>query len=125
LVLLCAVTGFGAVTIVFGLSRSFWLSLAMLFLTGALDNISVVIRHTLVQVLTPDHLRGRVSAINGLFIGASNELGAFESGTVAELFSPTISVVSGGVGTILVVLVTALWLPGLRRYGDLGSSPQS
>jgi MFS family permease len=122
--LLWSVAGFGVATIVFGFSRNFWLSFTMLLLTGALDNISVVIRHTLVQVLTPDNLRGRVSAINGLFIGASNELGAFESGTVAQLFSPTISVVSGGLGTLLVVLVAALAWPRLRRYGSLGSADE-
>jgi MFS family permease len=116
--LLLAVIGFGVVTVVFGVSRSFWLTLAMLFLTGALDNISVVIRHTLVQVQTPDELRGRVSAVNSLFIGASNELGGFESGLVAELLTPTISVVSGGIGTILVVALVALRWPQLRRYSQ-------
>jgi MFS family permease len=121
--LLWSVAGFGLATIIFGLSRNYYLSVAMLFLTGVLDTISVVIRHTLVQVLTPDHLRGRVSAINGLFIGASNELGAFESGTVARLFTPTISVVSGGIGTLLVVITAAIRLPRLRRYGALGSPP--
>ncbi|MBM3999370.1 MAG: MFS transporter [Planctomycetes bacterium] len=121
--LLWAVVGFGAATIVFGLSRHFGLSLAMLFLTGAFDNISVVIRHTLVQVLTPNHLRGRVSAINSLFIGASNELGGFESGAVAGLLTPTWSVVSGGVGTIVVVAAVAFTSPRLRRYKGLGSEP--
>jgi MFS family permease len=120
--MLGAVAAFGVATIVFGLSRNFWLSLVMLFLTGAFDNISVVVRHTLVQLLTPDDLRGRVSAINGLFIGASNELGGFESGLVAALFSPTISVVSGGVGTLLALAVIALKCPRLRRYGRLGSA---
>jgi MFS family permease len=117
--LLWAIAGFGLATIVFGVSTSFPLSLAMLFLTGALDQISVVIRHTLVQLQTPDEMRGRVSAINGMFIGASNELGAFESGTVAELTSPAMSVVSGGIGTILVVAASAVLLPQLRRYGRL------
>jgi MFS family permease len=119
--LLWSVAGFGVATIVFGLSRSFWLSLVTLLVTGALDNISVVVRHTLVQVLTPDELRGRVSAVNGLFIGASNELGGFESGLVAELFNPTISVVSGGIGTLLVVATVAVVSPPLRRYGRLGT----
>jgi len=117
--LLWSVAGFGLATIVFGVSTSFPLSLAMLFVTGALDQISVVIRHTLVQLQTPDEMRGRVSAINGMFIGASNELGAFESGAVAELTSPVTSVVSGGIGTMLVVAVSALALPQLRRYGRL------
>ncbi len=117
--LLWAVAGFGLVTIVFGLSNNYWLSLAMLFTTGALDNISVVVRHTLVQMLTPDAMRGRVSAINAMFIGASNELGEFESGTVAEWFGPRFSVVSGGIGTLIVVAMTAAWVPSLRRYGRL------
>lgn len=119
--LLWVVAGFGAATIVFGISRSYPLSLAMLFLTGAFDIVSVVIRHTLVQLLTPDDMRGRVSAINSVFIGASNELGAFESGFVAQLFTPVISVVSGGVGTLLIVLVVAIGWPQLRRYGRLQS----
>ena len=113
--LLWAVTGFGVATIVFGLSRSFALSLAMLMLTGALDNISVVVRGTLVQVLTPDPMRGRVSAVNALFISSSNQLGAFESGLTAALVGPVWSVVGGGVGTILVVLgVMAIWPEVLR-----------
>ncbi|MEP7270352.1 MAG: MFS transporter [Acidobacteriota bacterium] len=118
-VLLCAVAGFGAATLVFGVSRYFWLSLLMLFLTGAFDNISVVVRHTLVQILTPDQMRGRVSAVNGIFINASNELGRFESGTVAAFFGPVFSVVAGGVGTLLVVSASALIWPQLRRFGRL------
>jgi len=117
--LLLAVAGFGAVTIVFGLSRSFLLSLAMLFLAGAFDNISVVIRHTLVQVRTPDVLRGRVSAVNGVFIGSSNELGGFESGLVAQLFGPVVSVVAGGIGTIAVVAAVAGLWPEIRALGSL------
>jgi MFS family permease len=117
--MLMAVVGFGAATIVFGLSRNYWLSLAMLLLTGAFDNISVLVRHTLVQVLTPDDMRGRVSAINNVFIGASNELGGFESGLTAKLFNPIISVVCGGIGTILVVLTVAVIWPQVRRFGSL------
>ncbi len=117
--LLLAVAGFGAATIVFGFSESFWLSLAMLFLTGAFDNISMVVRHTLVQLLTPDRMRGRVLAVNYIFIGASNELGGLESGLVAHWFGPVISVVSGGIGTILVVLTTAVAAPALRLFGAL------
>lgn len=121
--MLWSVVGFGVATIVFGLSRSFWLSWFMLFLTGAFDMISVVIRHSLVQLLTPDAMRGRVSAVNGLFIGASNELGGFESGSVAGLldrpndpkFGPTMSVVLGGIGTILVVGLIGWLHPSLRR----------
>src|SRR5262249_17749461 len=102
--LLLAVAGFGTVTVIFGISRSFWLSMAMLCLLGSCDNISVVVRSTLVQVLTPDDMRGRVSALNSLFIGTSNELGAFESGLVANFFGPIVSVVSGGIGTLLIVI---------------------
>lgn len=120
--LLLAVAGFGAATIVFGLSRNFYLSLAMLFVAGTMDNISVVVRHTLVQMITPDAMRGRVSAVNSIFIGASNELGGFESGLVARLFSPVISVVAGGVGTILVVLGMTAASPPLRRLGSLESA---
>lgn len=118
--LLWSVVGFGLATIVFGVSTHFALSLAALFMIGALDNISVVIRHTLVQTLTPDAMRGRVSAVNSLFIGASNELGGFESGMVAHYFGPVLSVVTGGVGTLIVVGLTALGYPELRRYGRLG-----
>jgi MFS family permease len=117
--LLWAVAWFGAATIVFGFSRSFALSLFMLFLCGATDNISVVVRHTLVQLLTPDQKRGRVSAVNSLFIGTSNELGGFESGFVAHWFGPVFSVVSGGIGTILVVIAVALIWPEVRRFGRL------
>lgn len=118
--LLFAVAGFGAATVVFGVSRSYPLSLLMLFSLGALDQISVVVRSTLVQLSTPDEMRGRVSAVNGMFVGASNELGAFESGAAATLLGPVAAVVSGGVGTILVVLATARLSPALRRYGALG-----
>jgi predicted MFS family arabinose efflux permease len=119
LILLCVVAGFGLATIGFGLSRSFPLSLFCLFLTGVFDNISVVIRLTLEQTITPDHLRGRVSAINYVFIGFSNEFGAFESGATAALFGPTMSVVGGGVATVIVVLmVRAIW-PELARIKEL------
>lgn len=127
--LLWSVFGFGLATIGFGLSQWFWLSLAMLMACGIVDNVSVVVRHTLVQTLTPDEKRGRVSAVNNLFIGTSNELGEFESGTVARLCGPalgftnavgaTISVVAGGVGTLIVVGAVALLWPEIRRYGRL------
>jgi len=127
--LLWAVATFGLATIAFGLSTSFLFSLAMLFACGAADTVSVIVRHTLVQMLTPDDKRGRVSAVNNLFIGTSNELGGFESGTVAQVFGPMIghtivagavvSVVSGGIGTMVVVGVVALLWPQIRRYGKL------
>jgi MFS family permease len=117
--LLWAVAGFGAATIVFGFSRHFLLSFVMLALTGALDNISVVVRGTLVQVLTPDAMRGRVSAVNAIFISSSNELGEFESGATAALFGPVISVVGGGIGTILTVVGVMLLWPQLLRLGPL------
>jgi len=109
-------------TIAFGFSRWFWLSFAMLFVCGAVDNVSVVVRHTLVQLLTPDEMRGRVSAVNSLFIGTSNELGGFESGFVAHLLGPVFSVVSGGFGTILAVIAIALIWPEIRKYGRLDGS---
>ncbi|MEA5552458.1 MFS transporter [Anabaena cylindrica UHCC 0172] len=117
--LLWSVVGFGIVTIIFGLSRWVWLSLLMLAFSGVLDSISVVIRHTLVQIRTPDHLRGRVAAINSVFISASNELGGFESGLTAALFGPVLSVVAGGIGTILVVVATAMIWPEIRKLGAL------
>jgi MFS family permease len=127
--LLLAVTAFGVATIGFGVSRWFWLSFLMLFICGAVDNVSVVVRHTLVQLLTPDEKRGRVSAVNNLFIGTSNEMGEFESGLVAYLLGPAIgntvalgtilSVVAGGFGTIAVVAGIALIFPHVRKYGRL------
>jgi len=120
--LLWAVAGFGIATIVFGLSRNFALSVAMLVACGITDNISVVVRHTLVQLLTPDEKRGRVSAVNSLFIGTSNELGGFESGIVAQYFGPVFSVVAGGIGTILIAILVGLKWPALKRYGRLGST---
>ncbi len=116
---LLAVATFGVATIVFGLSRWFWLSLAMLFLLGSMDNISVVVRSTLMLVRTPDEMRGRVQAINGIFISTSNQLGGFESGVTAQLFGPVASVVGGGIGTILVVLVGAYLWPELRKLGAM------
>lgn len=117
--LLLSVAGFGACTVAFGFSTSFWISLGLLFTLGALDGVSVVIRSVLVSVRTPDRLRGRVAAVNSVFIESSNELGGFESGLVARLFTPLISVVSGGIGTMVVVLGVAVWLPQLRRLGRL------
>jgi MFS family permease len=117
--LLWCVAGFGIATILFGLSRVFWFSLAMLFLLGAFDSISVIIRGTIVQLVTPDEMRGRVSAVNNIFIGTSNEFGAVESGLTAALFGPVLSVVGGGIGTILVVLGVAKWWPETLKIGRL------
>lgn len=114
--LLGAVTVFGAATIVFGLSRWFPLSVISYMIAGMADQVSVVMRSTIVQLNTPDHLRGRVSAINFMFINASNQLGAVESGFVAALTTPTFSVVSGGVGCLVVVAAIAARVPALRRY---------
>jgi len=121
--MLWAVAGFGIATIGFGFSRNFALSFLLLAVTGALDNISVVVRGTLVQVLTPDALRGRVTAVNALFIWSSNGLGAFESGVTAELFGPIISVVGGGIGTVLVVLAVMMIWPQVLRLGPFGVKP--
>ncbi len=117
--LLWCVSGFGAATIIFGASRWFWLSLLMLFLTGVFDSVSVIIRQTLVQLLTPDDMRGRISAVNNIFVGTSNEFGAVESGLTAAVFGPVASVIDGGIGTILVVLVVALKWPETRKIGAL------
>lgn len=117
--LLWAVAGFGLATVGFGFSHWFFVSWLMLFICGVTDQVSVLVRHTLVQLLTPDEKRGRVSAVNSLFIGTSNELGGFESGFVAHWLGPVFSVVSGGVGTILVVMAVAWVWPEIRRYGRL------
>ncbi len=143
--LLWCVVVFGVATILFGVCNDyalgkwfglalpaatwFWLAFAMLFVCGFADNISVVVRHTSVQLLTPDDKRGRVSSVNSLFIGTSNELGGFESGFVAHLAGPAMgnaittgaifSVVTGGIGTVLVVAAVAYYWPEIRRYGKL------
>ncbi|HET6251857.1 MAG TPA: MFS transporter [Tepidisphaeraceae bacterium] len=117
--LLIAVAGFGVATIVFGLSKNFTLSFIMLLLTGVFDNVSVVVRHTLVQVLTPDAMRGRVSAVNNIFVGASNELGGFESGLTGAWLGAVRSVVLGGIGTLGVVVAVAIAWPQVMRFGSL------
>jgi MFS family permease len=117
--LLWCVTGFGLATIVFGLSQALWLSLGMLCLLGALDSVSVIIRGSIVQLVTPDEMRGRVSAVNNIFIGTSNEFGALESGLTAALFGPVLSVVAGGIGTIVVVFLSAWRWPEIRKIGAL------
>lgn len=113
--LLLAVAVFGLATVVFGLSRSYPLSLFALALTGAADAVSVVTRSTLVQLDTPNEMRGRVSAVNSIFIGASNQLGEFESGSVAALWGPVMSVVSGGIGTVLVAAAWFKLFPALAQ----------
>lgn len=117
--LITAVAGFGVATIVFGLSRSFTLSMAMLLILGGLDGISMIIRGTLVQLWTPDEMRGRVSAVNSVFIDMSNELGGFESGALAAAVGPVAAVVGGGIGTIVVVAGVAWKWPELRSLGHL------
>jgi MFS family permease len=119
--LLWAVAGFGVFTIIFGLSRSLTVSLIALVLLGASDMISVIIRATLTLLATPDEMRGRVTAVDMIFIGTSNEFGQFESGLTAQWFGTVPAVVLGGVGTLLVVTLWAWWFPDLRRAGELHS----
>ena len=116
---LSAVAVFGLSTVVFGLSTSFVLSLAALVVTGAADMVSVVVRQTLVQLETPDAMRGRVSAVNSVFIGASNQLGEFESGATAAVLGPVGSVVVGGIGTVLVALLWLRLFPSLAKRDAL------
>lgn len=106
----------------FGLSRDFVLSIALLAASGMADPVSVVIRSTLLQVLTPDHLLGRASSVNAIFIGSSNETGAFESGTAARLLGTVPAVVLGGLATLVVVGMTALKVPPLRRLKEIAVS---
>ncbi len=117
--MLCGVAAFGVATVVFGLSRNLYLSMLALFLVGAADMISVIVRNTMVQLATPDEMRGRVSAVNMLFIGASNEFGQFESGITAQWWGTVPAVVAGGVGTIVVVALWSWLFPALRRVDSL------
>jgi MFS family permease len=117
--MLWCVAAFGAATVAFGISRSFFFSLVMLFVTGATDMVSVIVRGTLVQIATPPEMRGRVSAVNLLFIGASNEFGEFESGLTAQWFGAVRAVILGGVGTLLVVGMWAWGFPELRKVQTL------
>jgi MFS family permease len=119
--LLWAVAGFGIFTIIFGFSRSLTLSLVALLLLGASDMISVIIRATLTQLATPDEMRGRVTAVDMIFIGASNEFGQFESGVTAQWFGTVPAVILGGIGTLVVVVLWAWWFPDLRQAGELHS----
>jgi hypothetical protein len=114
-----SVAAFGVCMLGFALSRSFWLSFAFLVASGVADNVSVVIRSTLLQTRTPDHLLGRVSAVNQIFIGSSNEIGAFESGVAARLLGVVPSVIFGGCMTLLVVILVAWRAPDLRRLKSL------
>ena len=113
--LLASVAGFGVSIIGFGLSSSIWLAGLMLLISGMFDGVSVVMRQTIMQLATPDAMRGRVSAINGIFIGSSNELGAFESGLAAKLMGLVPSVIFGGLMTLSVVGITAKLAPKLRN----------
>ena len=113
--LLAAIFGFGVCIIVFGLSTYFWLSVFALFMSGVTDGISVVIRQTILQLKTPDSMRGRVAAVNSIFVGSSNELGAFESGLTAKLMGTVSAVVFGGSMTLLIVIFTAVKLPAFRK----------
>jgi MFS family permease len=117
--LLWAVAGFGVFTIIFGLSRSLTLSLIALLLLGASDMISVIIRATLTQLATPDEMRGRVTAVDMIFIGTSNEFGQFESGVTAQWFGTVRAVVLGGIGTLMVIGLWAWIFPELRQAGEL------
>jgi MFS family permease len=114
-ILLLAVSGFGVAIIAFGLSSSLWIAAACLFFTGLFDGVSVVLRHSIVQLMTPQHMQGRVSAINGLFIGSSNELGALESGLAADLMGLAPSIVFGGSMTLLIVAISSMLSPQLRQ----------
>lgn len=120
--MLWCVAGFGFFTIVFGLSRNVPVSLAALVMVGACDMVSVIVRHVLVQIATPDEMRGRVSAVNMLFVGASNELGQFESGVTAQWFGTVPAVVLGGIGTLVIVAAWSWMFPALRQVDELESA---
>jgi MFS family permease len=117
--MLWAVGIFGVATVVFAYSTNIALSIAMLLILGAADTISVVVRSSLVQLMTPEHMRGRVNAVNSLFIGTSNQLGEFRAGITAGIMSPVMAVAVGGIGTIAVVLLWARLFPALRKVDTL------
>ena len=115
--LLLAVAGFGACIIVFGLSKWYWISFAALLLSGVLDGLSVVVRGNIMQLKTPDELRGRVMSVNSMFINSSNELGQFESGMTARIFGGARpAIVFGGIMTIVVVIISWIKAPRLRKF---------
>jgi len=118
-ILFACVALFGVSMIAFGLSTTFWLSFIILVFSGLVDNVSVVTRASILQALTPDHMRGRVSAVNGIFIGSSNEIGAFESGLAAKLMGTVPSVIFGGCMTLVTVAIVAWKAPKLRRLERL------
>ena len=113
--LLTAIFGFGVCIIVFGLSSIFWISIVALFFSGVTDGVSMVIRQTILQLKTPDHMRGRVSSVNSMFVGSSNELGAFESGLTAKLMGTVTAVVFGGTMTLITVITTGIVSPTFRK----------
>ncbi|CAM1338908.1 MFS transporter [Tenacibaculum aestuarii] len=113
--LLAAIFGFGVCIIVFGLSSVFWISIVALFFSGVTDGVSMVIRQTILQLKTPDHMRGRVASVNSMFVGSSNELGAFESGVTAKLMGTVTAVVFGGTMTLITVVTTGIVNPTLRK----------
>jgi hypothetical protein len=119
--LFASVAIFGLAAIAFAISRNFWLSLALLTVSGMADNVSVVIRGTLMQTLTPQHMLGRVSSVNQIFIGSSNEIGAFESGVAARILGTVPSVIFGGIMTLVVVALTMAWAPQLRKMREIDS----
>jgi MFS family permease len=110
------VAGFGLCVLLFALSKNFWLSFIALFASGLFDGVSVIIRGTIVQLFVPDNMRGRVSSVNSIFINSSNELGQFESGVAATVLGTVPSVIFGGCMTLLVVIVTWIKAPGLRKF---------
>ena len=121
--LLYAVAAFALCIVAFGVSKSFAVSTGVLFISGLADNVSVLIRSTLLQVLTPGHMLGRVSAVNSIFVGSSNELGAFESGVAAKLLGPIPAVVLGGLASLGVVIAVGMFVPRLRQLGRIDELP--
>jgi len=127
--LLGAIFGFGVCIIVFGVSTIFWVSVFALFMSGVTDGVSMIIRQTILQLKTPDHMRGRVASVNSMFVGSSNELGAFESGLTAKLFGTVTAVVFGGSMTLITVVITGLASPKFRKLDlrkdleELGAQP--